>query len=73
LKSLEAYLPGELPGEVGGFVIAYAVHKTMSPLRIGITLFCTPLIVRYLRQKGLMKAPRVFKYYEEPQFPKKTP
>ena len=38
------------------FVIAYAVHKAFAPARIGVTLTCAPLIVRYLRRKGVLKA-----------------
>ena len=37
------------------FVIAYAVHKIFLPLRIGMTLTCSPLIVRYLRKIGFIK------------------
>ncbi|XP_071502359.1 uncharacterized protein [Diadema antillarum] len=39
------------------FVMAYAVHKVFAPVRIGITLTCTPFIVRYLRGVGLLKRP----------------
>ena len=41
------------------FVVAYAVHKVFAPVRIGITLTCTPFIVRYLRQIGFLKPPKV--------------
>ncbi|XP_017047392.1 protein FAM210B, mitochondrial [Drosophila ficusphila] len=37
------------------FVVAYAVHKVFAPARISVTLGATPLIVRYLRSKGLLK------------------
>lgn len=37
------------------FIIAYAVHKSFAPVRISITLISVPLIVRYLRTKGIMK------------------
>lgn len=39
----------------GLFVVAYAVHKVFAPLRLGITLSATPFIVRYLRNKGILK------------------
>ena len=39
------------------FVIAYAVHKVFAPVRISITLTSVPFIVRYLRSKGILKAP----------------
>lgn len=42
------------------FVIAYAVHKIFAPVRISITLFSTPFIVRYLRSKGILKPPKKF-------------
>ncbi|KAK3914062.1 Protein FAM210B, mitochondrial [Frankliniella fusca] len=47
----------ELAGEVGAFVIAYAVHKMFAPVRISMTLFCTPFIVRYLRKVGILTKP----------------
>lgn len=37
------------------FIIAYAIHKSLAPVRISITLVSVPLIVRYLRAKGIMK------------------
>lgn len=39
------------------FVVAYAFHKVFSPVRLSITLFSTPIIVRYLRAKGILKMP----------------
>lgn len=39
------------------FVVAYAVHKVFSPVRLSITLFSVPIIVRYLRAKGILKMP----------------
>nr|XP_017019193.1 protein FAM210B, mitochondrial-like [Drosophila kikkawai] len=38
------------------FVVAFAIHKVLAPIRISITLGVTPFIVRYLRSKGLIKA-----------------
>ncbi len=43
------------------FVVAYAVHKVFVPVRMGITLTCTPFIVRYLRRVGFLKAPKAKK------------
>lgn len=40
------------------FVIAYAFHKMFVPVRMGITLASAPLIVRYLRRIGFLKAPK---------------
>ncbi|XP_074144750.1 protein FAM210B, mitochondrial [Sminthopsis crassicaudata] len=39
------------------FVMAYAVHKLFAPVRISITLFSLPLVVRYFRKMGFFKAP----------------
>ncbi|KXJ12779.1 Protein FAM210B [Exaiptasia diaphana] len=39
------------------FVIAYACHKVFAPLRMFLTITCTPLIVRRLRTMGILKAP----------------
>ncbi|XP_072489595.1 protein FAM210B, mitochondrial [Notamacropus eugenii] len=39
------------------FVMAYAVHKLFAPVRISITLFSLPLVVRYFRKVGFLKAP----------------
>ena len=41
------------------FVVAYAVHKVFAPVRIAMTLTCTPFIVRYLRRIGFLKPPKV--------------
>jgi hypothetical protein len=41
------------------FVLAYAFHKLFAPARIGITLSVTPFLVRYLRAKGILKAPKL--------------
>ena len=38
------------------FVIAYAVHKVFAPVRISMTLTCTPFIVNALRRRGILKA-----------------
>ena len=37
------------------FLVAYGVHKVFAPVRIAVTLTCTPFIVRYLRGIGLLK------------------
>lgn len=47
----------EVAGEVGAFVVAYAIHKMFAPVRISITLFSTPFIVRYLRKIGVLAKP----------------
>ncbi|XP_043844503.1 protein FAM210B, mitochondrial [Dromiciops gliroides] len=39
------------------FVVAYAIHKLFAPVRISITLFSLPLVVRYFRKVGFFKAP----------------
>jgi len=40
------------------FVLAYAVHKCFAPVRIATTLTATPFIVRFLRAKGVLRAPK---------------
>jgi hypothetical protein len=49
---------GEVAAEASNFVIAYALHKMLAPVRIGITLAATPVIVRYLRKIGVLKIPK---------------
>jgi len=51
---------GDFSNVAGGattFVIAYACHKVFMPVRTFITISCTPLIVRKLRQIGILKTP----------------
>jgi hypothetical protein len=38
------------------FVIAYACHKIFMPVRIFLTVTCTPLIVHRLKRYGFLKA-----------------
>ena len=47
-----------MAAEASNFVIAYALHKILAPVRIGITLAATPVIVRYLRKMGVLKVPK---------------
>lgn len=51
----ESKLSNMITSNAGTFVIAYAIHKVLAPARIGITLTSTPFIVRYLRNKGILK------------------
>ncbi|CAG4968078.1 unnamed protein product [Colias eurytheme] len=51
----EGKLSNMITSNAGTFVIAYAIHKVLAPARIGITLTATPFIVRYLRNKGILK------------------
>lgn len=44
-----------LVSNAGTFAVAYAIHKMFAPVRIAITLGSVPLIVRYLRRKGVLK------------------
>ncbi len=37
------------------FVIAYACHKVFMPVRIFLTITCTPVIVGKLRSLGILK------------------
>jgi len=40
----------------GTFAIAYIIHKMLFPVRVSLTLGLTPFVVKYLRQKGILKA-----------------
>lgn len=53
----ESIIQGKLAGGATTFVMAYAIHKAFAVVRIGITLTCTPLIVRHLRRIGVLKTP----------------
>uniref|UniRef100_A0AAG5CWP5 DUF1279 domain-containing protein n=1 Tax=Anopheles atroparvus TaxID=41427 RepID=A0AAG5CWP5_ANOAO len=53
----DSALASKVGAGAGTFVIAYAIHKVFAPVRISITLGATPLIVRYLRRKGILKPP----------------
>lgn len=48
---------GKIMQGASTFVISYAIHKIFAPVRISITLFSTPFIVKYLRFKGILKPP----------------
>ncbi|XP_037038876.1 uncharacterized protein LOC119076314 [Bradysia coprophila] len=53
----DSALSNKLATGASTFVVAYAVHKVFAPVRISITLGATPFIVRYLRNKGILKKP----------------
>ena len=54
----QSVLQSRLATGTGTFVVAYAVHKVFSPVRIAVTLTCTPMIVRVLRNYNILKQPR---------------
>jgi Protein of unknown function (DUF1279) len=56
---LEAMSNKAAAGTATTFVTAYAIHKIFAPVRISITLFSAPFIVRFLRNKGILKPPKV--------------
>ena len=39
------------------FAVAYLVYKLFLPIRAGITITAVPVIVRWLRARGIMKTP----------------
>ncbi|XP_065163126.1 protein FAM210B, mitochondrial-like isoform X1 [Atheta coriaria] len=45
----------KLASSSGTFAAAYLIHKVFAPVRLSITLTCTPFIVRYLRKAGFIK------------------
>lgn len=55
--NLEDWFKGNtmLVSNAGTFAVAYAIHKLLLPVRITITLGSVPFIVKYLRQKGILK------------------
>ncbi|PIK33565.1 hypothetical protein BSL78_29624 [Apostichopus japonicus] len=51
----EDIISSKLAAGASTFVVAYGVHKVFAPVRIAITLTCTPFIVRYFRSVGFLK------------------
>ncbi|XP_076232383.1 uncharacterized protein LOC143177938 isoform X2 [Calliopsis andreniformis] len=41
------------------FLVAYTIHKMFAFVRISITLAVAPLVVKRLRQLGILKAPKI--------------
>ena len=37
------------------FVVAYALHKSFALVRLSITAACVPILVKFLRSKGIIK------------------
>lgn len=52
LEGLSAKI--NIPASSGTFVLAYALYKVFSPLRLAMTLSVAPLIVRHLRRMGVL-------------------
>uniref|UniRef100_A0A4X2LRB2 Family with sequence similarity 210 member B n=2 Tax=Vombatus ursinus TaxID=29139 RepID=A0A4X2LRB2_VOMUR len=53
----ESFHSSKIVAGTSTFVMAYAIHKLFAPVRISITLFSLPLVVRYFRKVGFFKAP----------------
>lgn len=51
----EATTEAKIAGGAGTFVIAYACHKVFMPVRIFLTVTCTPIVVKKLRSMGFKK------------------
>ena len=51
----QSILESRVAAGASTFVVAYAIHKVFAPVRIAITLTCTPFIVRHLRVIGFLK------------------
>ncbi|XP_037502934.1 protein FAM210B, mitochondrial isoform X2 [Rhipicephalus sanguineus] len=47
------WVNSKVAGGSGTLVLAYAVHKLFTPVRMGITLSTTPMLVRWLRRNGV--------------------
>ncbi|RZF38540.1 hypothetical protein LSTR_LSTR006135 [Laodelphax striatellus] len=61
LETIGLHGSSDVTTEASLLIVAYAVHKVLAPIRIGITLLVTPLIVRYLRKKNILKPPKLSK------------
>lgn len=48
-------LNSKLSSGASTFLVAYALHKVFTPVRMSITLASVPFIVRYLRRIGFLK------------------
>ncbi|XP_057638010.1 protein FAM210B, mitochondrial [Chionomys nivalis] len=53
----ESLVQSKMAAGTSTFVVAYAIHKLFAPVRISITLFSVPFVVRYFRRVGLFKPP----------------
>ncbi|KAL2763536.1 protein FAM210B, mitochondrial [Daubentonia madagascariensis] len=53
----ESLVQSKLAAGTSTFVVAYAMHKLLAPVRISITLVSVPFIVRYFRKVGFFKPP----------------
>ncbi|XP_001606632.2 uncharacterized protein LOC100118386 [Nasonia vitripennis] len=60
-KAGEDELVTNIMSEGSTFLIAYAVHKLFAPVRLSLTLALTPMLVKYLRRKGIIKPPKKLK------------
>ena len=59
VEHLLTYMNLSFPGSstASTFVLALVIHKPFLPVRAAITVTAAPIIVRWLRAKGLMKTP----------------
>ena len=55
LTYMNLSFPGS--GTASTFVLALVIHKPFLPVRAAITVTAAPIIVRWLRARGLMKTP----------------
>ena len=51
----KAGMQSTLASGASTFVIAYACHKVFMPVRIFLTVTCTPIIVNRLKRIGILK------------------
>lgn len=47
------------------FAIAYGIHKLFAPVRFMITFAVAPVLVQFLRRKGILKHPEIVKKLKE--------
>lgn len=62
LESMSSKVASNVATGASTFVIAYAVHKVFAPIRISMTLFSVPFIVRFLRNRGILKTKSTTKW-----------
>ena len=47
------------------FAVAYGIHKLLAPIRLATTMVFAPILVRFLRKKGILKHPEIAKKIKE--------
>lgn len=48
-------------GNSSTFLVAYGIHKLLTPIRLSITLGTTPFLIKRLRKLGILKSSKEIK------------